>query len=229
MGYRFALFDADNTLLDFTAAEEHAIKECLSARGLPTDGETISLYSSINDGHWKRLEQGLTTRDRLRVERFADFFRAIRYDGDPMAMADDYMEALSRQIQLVDGALELIKSLHGRCKLYIVTNGITSVQTRRFGGCPLAEYFDACFISEQLGCAKPEKRFFDQVAAAIPGFTPQEALVIGDSLSSDIRGGINAGLDTCWFNPNGKETPPDMRITYTIRRLCELESILLAE
>lgn len=228
MGYRFALFDADNTLLDFTAAEDHAIKDCLSVRGLPTDGETISLYSSINDGHWKRLEQGLTTRDRLRVERFADFFREIRYDGDPMAMADDYMEALSCQTQLMDGALDLIMSLHGHCGLYIVTNGITSVQTRRFGGCPLAKYFDACFISEQMGCAKPEKRFFDQVAAAIPDFTPGDALVIGDSLSSDIRGGINAGMDTCWFNPGGKNAPADMRITHTVRRLCELKAILLS-
>ena len=227
MGYRFALFDADNTLLDFTAAEDHAIKECLLARGLPTDSETISLYSAINDGHWKRLEQGLTTRDRLRVERFSDFFRAVGYGGDPVAMADDYVEALSRQTQLVEGALELIASLHGRCGLYIVTNGITSVQTRRFGGCPLAAYFDACFISEQMGCAKPEKEFFDQVAAAIPGFDPQHALVIGDSLSSDIQGGINAGLDTCWFNPRGKDAPDGMKITHTIRRLSELESILL--
>ena len=228
MGYRFALFDADNTLLDFTAAEEHAIKDCLSARGLPTDHVTIALYSSINDGHWKRLEQGLTTRDRLRVDRFADFFLGIGYDGDPMAMANDYMEALSRQTQLMDGALDLIMSLHGHCGLYIVTNGITSVQTRRFGGCPLAKFFDACFISEQMGCAKPEKRFFDQVAAAIPDFTPRNALVIGDSLSSDIRGGINAGLDTCWFNPEGKNAPADMRITHTVRRLCELKTILLS-
>ncbi len=227
MGYRIALFDADNTLLDFTAAEDQAIKNCLSARGLPTDRETISLYSSINDGHWKRLEQGLTTRDRLRVERFSDFFRAVGYEGDPVAMADDYEEALSRQTQLVEGAPELIASLHGRCGLYIVTNGIASVQTRRFGGCPLATYFDACFISEQMGCAKPEKEFFDQVAAAIPGFDPRDALVIGDSLSSDIQGGINAGLDTCWFNPRGKDAPAGMKITHTIRRLSELESILL--
>ena len=227
MGYRIALFDADNTLLDFTAAEDHAIKNCLSVRGLPTDRETISLYSSINDGHWKRLEQGLTTRARLRVERFSDFFRAVGYEGDPVAMADDYAEALSRQTQLVEGALKLITSLHGRCGLYIVTNGITSVQTRRFGGCPLATYFDACFISEQMGCAKPEKEFFDRVAAAIPGFDPRDALVIGDSLSSDIQGGINAGLDTCWFNPRGKDAPAGMKITHTIRHLSELESILL--
>ena len=228
MGYRFALFDADNTLLDFTAAEDHAIKDCLSARGLPTDRDTVSLYSAINDEHWKRLEKGLTTRDRLRVERFSDFFHTVGYKGNPVAMANDYMEALSCQTQLVDGALALITSLHSRCGLYIITNGITSVQTRRFVSCPLAKYFDACFISEQMGCAKPEKQFFDQVAAAIPGFDSREALVIGDSLSSDIQGGINAELDTCWFNPSGKTAPPHMRITYTIDRLCELETILLS-
>ena len=102
--------------------EDHAIKNCLSTRGLPTNRETISLYSSINDGHRKRLEQGLTTRDRLRVERFSDFFRAVGYEGDPVVMADDYVEALSRQTQPVEGALELIASLHGRCGLYSVTN-----------------------------------------------------------------------------------------------------------
>ena len=227
MGYRFALFDADNTLLDFTAAEDHAIKDCLSARGLSTDRETISLYSTINDGHWKRLEQGLTTRDRLRVDRFSDFFHAVGYVGDPVAMADDYMEALSRQTQLVEGAMELITSLHGRCGLYIVTNGITSVQTRRFGSCPLAAYFDSCFISEQMGCAKPEKKFFNQVAAAIPNFDPRKALIIGDSLSSDIQGGINAGIDTCWFNQSGKLVPEGMNLTHVVSTFDEIRDIFL--
>ncbi|MBQ4113028.1 MAG: YjjG family noncanonical pyrimidine nucleotidase [Clostridia bacterium] len=227
MGYSFALFDADNTLLNFTAAEDHALRSCLFSRGLPTDAATVSLYSAINDGYWKRLEKGLTTRDRLRVERFADFFQEIGYKGNPVIMADDYMAALSAQTMLIDGAEELIRRLYGKCALYIITNGITSVQKSRFGGCALSPYFEACFISEQMGCAKPEKAFFDQVAAAIPDFDPRKALVIGDSLSSDIKGGIGAGIDTCWFNPTRKIAPPDMNITYNIQSLCELEAILL--
>lgn len=227
MGYSFALFDADNTLLDFTAAEHAAITACLCERGLPTDEETIALYSRINDGHWKALERGETTRDRLKVERFADLFRALGYSGDAKAMADDYIAALSRQDMLLDGALELITSLHGNCQLYIVTNGITTVQKSRFGRCALQPYFKQCFISEEMGCAKPEKVFFDRVAEAIEGFDPRKALVIGDSLSSDIQGGINAGIDTCWYNPRGMCAPAHMKITYTVNSLESIADILL--
>ena len=227
MPYRIALFDADNTLLDFTRAERTAICACLSARGLPHGEDTVSVYSAINISHWKRLEKGETTRDRLKVERFEDFFSAVGYGGDPILMARDYEATLGQQTCLLDGALELIQALHGKCALYIVTNGTASVQETRFGGCALAPYFDDCFISEAMGCAKPEKRFFDLVAAAIPHFDPKEALVIGDSLSSDIQGGINAGLDTCWFNPTGKPAPADMPITYTVRRLSEIQDVLL--
>lgn len=227
MAYSVALFDADNTLLDFTRAEHDALCACLASRGLPTDEDTIALYSSINDDHWKRLERGETTRDRLKVERFSDFFFAIGYNGDPFAMANNYVSALSCQSHLLDGALELIQALHGKCRLYIITNGITSVQKSRFSACPLAPYFDACFISEEMGCAKPEKRFFDLVADAIPDFDPSSAIVIGDSLSSDIQGGINAELATCWYNPAGKSAPADIEITYTVSCLQEIRDIVL--
>ena len=227
MAYSIALFDVDNTLLDFTRAEHDALVACLTTRGLPADEETVSLYSSINDGHWKRLELGLTTRAQLKVDRFSDFFRAVGYEGNPAVMGRDYEATLARQAHLMDGAWELIQAIHGRCRLYVVTNGLTAVQKSRFGGCPLAPYFEACFISEEMGCAKPEKRFFDQVAAAIPAFDPKEAIVIGDSLSSDIQGGINAGLDTCWFNPHGKPTPDGMEITHTVTALHEIIPILL--
>ena len=227
MSYRITLFDADNTLLDFTRAEHDALCACLASRGLPHDEDTVAAYSAINDGHWKRLELGLTTRDRLKAERFADFFASIDYDGDPVLMARDYESTLGKQTCLLDGALELIQALHGKCELYIVTNGITAVQQSRFAGCALAPYFDQCFISEQMGCAKPEKRFFDLVAASIPHFDSKEAIVIGDSLSSDILGGINAGLDTCWFNPKGKNAPADMDITYTVTRLSDIQHIVL--
>lgn len=228
MAYHIALFDADNTLLDFNRAEHEAVCACLASRGLPTDEATSSLYSRINDGYWKRLEQGLITRDRLKVERFAELFATLGYGGDPQHMAKDYEEALSRQGYLMDGALELAEALHGKCRLFIITNGTAIVQKRRFGGCPLAPYFERSFISEEMGCAKPEKVFFDRVAAEIPDFDPSEALVIGDSLTSDIRGGIHAGLDTCWFNPAGKPAPDGMEITYTVRDLSEIAPIILS-
>ena len=227
MAYSIALFDADNTLLDFTRAEHDALCACLAARGLPTDAATVSVYSSINDGHWKRLERGETTRTRLKVERFADFFAAVGYEGDPAAMAHDYESTLGKQTHLLGGALELIQELYGKCRLYIITNGLTAVQKSRFGSTPLAPYFEQSFISEEMGCAKPEKRFFDLVAAAIPDFDPIEAIVIGDSLSSDILGGVNAGLDTCWFNPSCKPAPADMPITYTVSCHSDIIPIIL--
>lgn len=227
MAYRIALFDADNTLMDFTRSEHEALRVCLSARGMVADAETVGAYSRINDSHWKRLEQGLTTRDRLKIERFADFFAEIGYHGDPALMARDYVEALSAQRFLMNGALELIRNLYGRCRLYIITNGITTVQKSRFGGCPLSPYFDGVFISEEMGCAKPSSIFFQRVAAHIPDFSLRDALVIGDSLTSDIVGGINAGIDTCWYNPGGNVAPADMPITYTVSALSDILPILL--
>ena len=227
MAYRVALFDVDNTLLDFTKSEHEAICACLSARGLPTDTETTQLYSRINDSHWKRLEQGLSTRNRLKVERFRDFFAELGYDGSPSHMAKDYESALSEQRFLIDGALELIRGLHGRCRLYVITNGTSSVQRSRFGGCRLAPYFDGSFISEDMGCAKPELEFFRLVASGIPDFDSKETLVIGDSLTSDITGGIRAGLDTCWYNPTEKAAPADMSITYTVNKLSDILPIML--
>ena len=227
MAYSIALFDADNTLLDFSRAERNSISLCLASRGLPHDQDTITRYSAINDSHWKRLERGETTRDRLKVERFADLFGTLDYDGDPVSMARDYESNLGRQTHLLDGALPMIQSLYGKCRLFIVTNGLATVQKSRFGGCALAPYFEQCFISEEMGCAKPEKRFFDLVAASIPQFNSAEAIVIGDSLSSDILGGINAGLDTCWFNPREKVAPPDIKITHIVHSLSEIEAIIL--
>ncbi len=227
MPYRFVLFDADNTLLDFTRSEHDALSECLAARGFAHDDSVIARYSVINDQHWKLLERGLTTREKLRIDRFAVFFREYGFDADPERMADDYMAALCTKAYPMDGAIELIARLSGHCRLFIVTNGIASVQNARFDVTPMARHFENVFISEELECAKPDRRFFDKVAAAIPGYNPAEAIIIGDSLTSDIQGGINAGIHTCWFNPHGKPAPTGMAITHTVSHLAELEAILL--
>ncbi len=227
MPYRIALFDADNTLLDFSRSEHDALKDCLIARGLPHDRTVIERYSAINDAQWKLLEKGLTTRSALRIDRFAIFLEEFGFAHDPVAMADDYMAALSAKPYLMEGADPLIRAVYGHCRLYIITNGVASVQNARFNVTPLAPLFDGVFISEELNCAKPDKAFFDHVAAAVPDFDPDEAIVIGDSLTSDMQGGINAGLATCWFNPQGKPAPTDMSIDYTVRALSEIAPILL--
>lgn len=226
MPYRIALFDADNTLLDFTRSEREALTDCLRARGLPHDAAVIRRYSEINDAQWKLLERGLTTRDVLRVERFAIFAREFGFDLDPVRMAADYMDALSAKAYLMEGAEALCRALYGYCRMYIITNGVARVQNERFDVTPLAPLFDGVFISEEVGSAKPDPAFFVHVASAIPGFDPAEALVIGDSLTSDIQGGINAGIDTCWFNPHGRSAPDAMPVTYTVRDLASVEAIV---
>ncbi len=227
MPYRIALFDADNTLLDFSRSEHEALSDCLIARGLPHDKAITDRYSVINDEEWKRLERGETTREILRIERFARFFREYGFDCDSEEMANDYMATLARKSYMMDGAAELIEQLAGHTRLFIVTNGIGLVQNARFNVTPMAKHFEGVFISEELGCAKPEKAFFDRVANDIPGFDPRETLIIGDSLTSDIRGGINAGIDTCWFNPQGKQRPADMPITYEVSNLHEVAPLIL--
>jgi 2-haloacid dehalogenase len=128
---------------------------------------------------------------------------------------------------LIDGALETCRRLAAHASLYIITNGIKFVQERRFGASPLVPYFKDVFISEEMGAEKPHKAYFDEVARRIPDFAPQETLVVGDSLSSDIRGGMLAGIDTCWYNPAGKPLPEGICVNYCVRGLEELPAIVL--
>ena len=226
MPYTFALFDADHTLFDFARAEREAVSACLAARGLPSDDRTIRLYSDINVGYWKMLERGEITRDALKIARFQSLFDELGCKDDAADIAIDYENNLAKQMFLIDGAEELLASLHGRCQIYIITNGTATVQRPRLSRSPLTPYFDGCFISEEMGASKPDRAFFEQVAAAIPNFEPRKALVIGDSLTSDIQGGINMGWDTCWYNPYGLPIPDGMPITYVANNFEAIHNIL---
>ena len=224
--YEWLLFDADDTLLDFKLGEHRAITATLADAGLPTDDEVIATYSRINDNLWKMLERGEVTKDRLKVLRFTQFCEHYGFECDGALLADAYVENLKKQTVLLDGADDVCRALYGKYKMYIITNGIEAVQTARFGGCAIKEYFEKCYISDAIGVAKPKKGFFDAVAADIEGFEPSRALVIGDSLTSDIKGGVEYGIDTCWLNPTGKEVPDGMDITYVIGDIRELLGIL---
>ncbi len=229
MPYRTLLLDADNTLFDFTRSEHEALTDCLKARGLPCDCTVTDRYSAINDSYWKRLERGEVTREGLKLARFADFFAEFGFDCDPAAMARDYMQTLSTKAFLLEGAYDFCASLHGKCRMYLVTNGAIIAQRGRLSRSPITPFFEDVFISEEMGCAKPEKAYFDAVAAKIPAFDPTDTLVIGDSLTSDIQGGINAGLATCWFNPHGKPAPTGMRIDYIVSSYDEILPIVWGE
>lgn len=227
--YTTILFDADNTLFDFLRAEREALPEALLQMGVTPTEEMISVYSSINDSYWKRLERGEIDKASLRVQRFVSFCAHYGLSLDAERLAVAYTDALSQKSHLLDGALDVCRALHAHCRLFLVTNGIASVQRGRFTPSPLAAFIEKCYISEELGYEKPSVHYFDAVKADIKDFDAATTLVVGDSLSSDIQGGINAGLDTCWLNRSGKPVPDEMPITYIIERLEELIPLILGD
>ncbi len=231
MKYDIILFDADGTLYDFDASEKLSLNETLEFAGIPCDRDTLSLYHEINEREWKALERGETTRDKLKVERFAKLIRALEtkkiiVNKSARDMADFYLNALSEKSILFPESEELCRRLYADFELYIVTNGTTSVQKSRFARSPITKYIKKAFISDEMGYDKPAIEYFNIVFDEL-GITDENkhrVLLVGDSLSSDIKGGANAGLDTCWFNPNGKDSG-QMSPLYTIKSLNELYEI----
>ena len=226
--YTYILFDADATLFDFKLSEHDAVKDCLAFAGLPNGDDVIAVYSKINDGYWKMLERKEITKKELMVARWQSLLDHYGFDYDANILSEMYPRKLAEKSFLMKGAVEICEKLYGKVGLYIVTNGFASVQHGRFVDCPLRKYFDNMFISEEIGCEKPDKRYFDAVGRLIPNYDPAKAIIIGDSLTSDIKGGINAGIDTCWFNPDGKPAPEELKIDYIIRDLSEIEEIVLS-
>ncbi len=226
MKYQFLLFDADGTLLDFERAEFEALSDVLTHFSLPESEEIHHAYSVANAEQWRLLEQKKTTKDRLKIDRFRNFCAAVGFTTDPAEMAKFYEARLATKSYSLKDALPVCEKLAKTHSLYIITNGILAVQRGRFANSPLRPLFKDFFISEEMGAEKPAKEYFDRVAASIEGFDPKKALVIGDSLSSDIAGGIAAGIDVCWFDPHGKPAPETMSIQYIISSLTELENIV---
>ncbi|MBQ4066661.1 MAG: YjjG family noncanonical pyrimidine nucleotidase [Clostridia bacterium] len=221
--YKYLLFDADNTILDFDLAEEKALRETLSLSPLGFTEEVHRRYHIINDLEWKKLERGETTRERLRVDRFSNLFCEFGMDGDRYGKdaADIYAERLSHQSQLIDGAAEVLQRLSQRYKCYIVTNGITEIQRSRMAGTGLERYITHSFISQEMGCAKPSPVVFEMVFEYIGDSDRSAYLVIGDSLTSDIAGAAAAGIDSVWLSDGRSELP-----TYRVGALKELYKIL---
>lgn len=227
MKYTTILFDADDTLLDFKRAEHDALTKTLLSFSLPADKTVTDRYSAINDGYWKALERGEVTKDELKVRRFGDLCKCFGFDKDAVSMARTYEKNLSEMTYLLDGAEELCRDLSEKYRIYIVTNGIKEVQMGRLGGSPLKKYFIKAFVSEEMGCEKPKREYFEAVAREIPDFDKDKTVIIGDSLSSDMKGGINFGIDTCWFDPSGKPKPEGMELTYVVTSFDDIREIFL--
>ena len=227
--YYCILMDADNTLLDFDAAENKALAETLDEFGLEADAETVSLYRDINEKLWRRLEKGEIRRDKLLSERFGQLLTALQAKGNGHDMNRKYLQNLAQHPDMTPGVIGVLDELAEVATLAIVSNGIEQVQTQRAKDSGIADYMEEIFISEAVGCEKPNRRFFEHVLRVLGIEKREHVLVVGDSLTSDIQGGINAGLDTCWYNPNGVENNSGVKPTYEIRSLEELYPIVMED
>ena len=214
MKYTTVLMDADETLLDFRRSEREAVSEMLESFGISVNYEIVKKYSEINSSLWKALERGEIEKKVLFYRRFEMLSDIYGFRLDAKEMAKIYMDILATKGYMLPGALELCKKLQGKVRLYIVTNGAEYIQRGRYKALGIEKYFDGIFISDSIGHEKPSVRFFEKAAEDIPNFSKEKTVIVGDSLSSDMQGGINFGIDTCWYAPNAERIPQDMNITY---------------
>lgn len=221
------LWDVDGTLLDFTYSQRYAITKCFRTIGRKITEEQIRRYSQINDDYWKRLELGEITKEQLLTGRFVTLFEEIGVrDVDLKAFTKEYQEALGSVFSYIDDSLTICRALQGKVHQYVITNGVTSTQRNKLKLSGLAETMNALFISEQIGTPKPGREFFDYCLEHIEEKERSRILIVGDSLSSDIKGGVLAGIPTCWYRPEGTVNPTPYRPDYEISDLHMLYDII---
>ncbi len=227
MKYSTLLFDSDDTLLDFKAAEAAALEKAMLKNALPFSNELLAIYSAANDSFWKAYERGEIEKSEIYVGRFRLFLENAKINFPPEKLSGDYESHLKNECQMIEGAEEICKKLREHYKMYIVSNGNIHVQLSRLNKSGLDRFFDGVFVSERVGFSKPQKEFFDCVFKEIGATDLSQVLIIGDSISSDIQGGKNAGIDTCLFSPKGEIKGAEP--TYTVRNHKELGKLLLKE
>ena len=224
---RTILFDLDNTLLDFNRAEREALSATFQQLGIAISEATISRYNELNLYHWKQLERGLLTRDQVMLFRFQRLFEEIGAPCSAAGVSENYEKHLANsECHFIEGAEEIVAELSKNYILCIATNGPTEVQKSRIKRSGLEPYFKHIFISQEMGVNKPHREFFDLCLSRIPNSQKEETLIIGDSLSSDIQGGINADIKTMWFNPSGTENDSSIQPDYEIKKLKDIIALL---
>lgn len=224
--YEILLFDVDDTLLDFNLAEDAALNRLFEQEKIATTPTMISRYKEINESMWRAFERGEVTKTSLHNTRFSIALKEFGIDVDGEYFETVFQKYLQEAHHYVDGAYELIAQLADNYDLYVVSNGVTKTQNKRLADADLAKYFKGIFISEQTGFQKPMPAFFDYVFDRIDGLNKEKTLIVGDSLTSDVKGGLLAGIDTCWFNFRDILNITEIQPHYEIKKLHELHTLL---
>ena len=221
----FIFLDLDDTILDFHRSEAVALAKTLQSLNVTPTEAVIKRYSEINRAHWKALERRELTREQVLTGRFSQLFLELGMNVSPNVAQSLYEKNLSESHFFIDGAPRLLMTLSRKYPLYIASNGTTMVQKSRIASAGIGRYFKDVFLSQELGADKPQIEFFERATGQIEGYKPEEAIILGDSITSDMQGGINAGMHTCWFNPHRRDregVTPEFEIT----DLSQFDSVL---
>lgn len=222
------LWDLDQTILDFQKSQDHALRYSFRQLDLEIDDEKIALYSDINDSYWKRLERGEVTKEEVLIGRFRTFFEQVGItERSPEEIEEIYQDALGNVFFFQNEADKIILHLKELgFRQYIITNGVNRTQEKKIRLSGLDKMVDGVFVSELIGYPKPRKEYFDACFTQMNGITRTECILVGDSITSDMQGGLNAGISTCWYNPSGQPNSLALAIDYEIRDLHELPVLL---
>ncbi len=226
MPYKILLFDLDNTLLDFDANEAASLDRLFRLQGLSLTDEACAAYQSVNKRLWDAYESGKIPLSEVLGTRFSETMLSLGQAVDGTEWENTYRELLGNGSQLMDGAPALCQSLSRTHRLFVITNGVAQTQHKRLREAGLSSFFESVFTSQEIGFQKPSPAFFEYVAHHIPNFEKKDALIIGDSLNTDIKGGLLAGIDTCWFNRKGQAASAEIPSTFVISALSQLSNVL---
>ena len=226
MTYSVFLLDLDHTLLDSDSSEALAFEQTLLAAGVPDPENHIATYQSINLDLWAAVERGEILPQQVKTRRFERLARQQGFDVDATQMAENFVNGLGSNGDLYTGARDVLQQLSEQASLAMLTNGLSEVQRARIERLDLEKYFDAIVISAEVRTAKPGTKIYDLTFEALGNPQKSASLMVGDSLSSDIQGGTNYTIDTCWYNPKGKTKKSTDQVTHEIRDLSELLSLV---
>ena len=218
--------DLDDTILDFHAAERAALSDTFREMGVAPTPEIMKKYGEINRACWQRLEKKELTRTEVLHERFIILYDELGISRDAEKTQALYEYKLSLEHPFMDGGPELLAELYGKYRLFLASNGTASVQDRRIADTGIGKYFEGIFISQRVGHDKPSREFFDACFASVGDISPHESIIVGDSLTSDIKGGRDYGMITCYFNPHGRENGTEIIPDHEIHSLGELPLLL---